>query len=431
MYHKCDDEITVTIFDEFILEPLEMPLDEIDQGEIQSIMEKQAELRVYYDNFPDIDDLTNRNKPDIQKAEALTQSILSKPPSGDVSETNTLCHIINNWLGKDSECLFFDSRQGMNLHDASENLNDIELQDKPLVLKLDNSDGLGNQKYKSDRHYGLRLVQTVDRMIEQNVQNPVTEDILERLAKAHDTDKRNIEFKVVYDGSFNIVYTVRDLSTKVVKGLMNLSKKLKAQFTQFKAAKIHPLLYRPSFDISQFDSRGNKDFVTGAATFPVGPPGRTEQYIQPAGWVRYGLNVLDRYNDKRWLHPFQDPGNWYRAYHGTGSAKAVDLGKSDKDASVDQKYVAVDAAASIHQNDFNTARVAYYGPGVYCSPDPTFPEKQYVPRVVLDTKYGEKAFKLMLQVAVNPYGVRKATQYIWVVENPKNIRTYGLLIKED
>jgi hypothetical protein len=37
----------------------------------------------------------------------------------------------------------------------------------------------------------------------------------------------------------------------------------------------------------------------------------------------------------------------------------------------------------------------------------------------------------MLQVAVNPNGV-KFTKYddIWVVPDPKDIRTYGILIKE-
>ncbi len=396
---------------------------------MKSIMKEQEELRNYYDNFPDIDEVTNQSGSDFQKAEAFTKSILSEEPSGDISETNTACHVIYNLLGKENDCLFFDSTKGMNLHDASGNLNDISFQDRPFVLKLNNSDGLGNQKYQNDGQYGLRLVKTLDRMMEQNESNPVIEDILERLAKVHNTDKKNIEFKTVYDGSFNIVYTVKDLATKLIKKLLGLSKKLKAEFQQFIAAKIHPLLFRPSFDISNFDARGNKDFTSGAGTFEVGPPGRTQKYIQPAGWTRYGLKVLGRYKNDEWLHPFGNPENWYRAYHGTGRATAADFGKPD--ASIDDQYAGVDAAPSIYKEGFRAARVALYGPGVYCSPEPTFPENGYVAKVGLDTKYGKKIFKLMLQVAVNPYGVKIATHEIWVVEKSENIRTYGILIKED
>jgi hypothetical protein len=408
--------------------PPKCPLDEVNQNEVGPILKKQAELRAYYDDFPDIDDITNRNKSNIQKAEVFTQSILSELPSGNVTERDTACHVLYNLLGKDNgQCLFFDSTQGMNLHDASGNLNDLSFQDRPFVLKLHNIDGLGNQKYKKDDQYDLRLIKTMDRMIEQKESNPIIEDILERICKAHNIDRKNIEFTIFYNGSFNIVYTVKDLAKNIIKTLTDISRKLMAQFEQFKAAKIHPLLYRPSFDISQFDVRGNKTFPSSAEAFAVGPPDRIQTYTQPAGWTRYGLKVLGKYENDEWLHPFGNPGNWYRAYHGTGNAKAVDFGNPD--ASTD-KYASVDAASSIYEKGFQSARVHVHGKGVYCSPNPTFPESGYVAPVVLDTKYGKKTFKCMLQVAVNPYGVKIANKDIWVVEDPKNIRTYGILIKE-
>ncbi len=397
---------------------------------MQSFLKKQEKLRAYYDNFPDIDNLINRYGSDFQKAEAFTQSILSELPSGDLSERNTACHIIYNLIGRERNCLFFDSTKGMNLNDALGNLNDLSFDDRTFVLKLNNSDGLGNQKYKTDGQDDLRLIKTLNHMMEQKKSNPVTEDILERLSKAHNTDKKNIELKTFYYGSFSIVYTVMDLADIAIKTLFGLPKKLKTQFKQFKSAKIHPLLFRPSFDISQFDVRGNRDFTSQADTFEVGPPGRTRKYTQPIGWTRYGLKVLGRYTNDEWLQPFGDPGNWYRAYHGTGNATAADFGKPD--ASFDKKYAGVDAAASIHAQGFRRARVHVHGDGVYCSPNPTFPEKGYVTTAVLDTKFGTKAFKLMLQVAVNPDGVNTATPDpdIWVVENSENIRTYGILIKE-
>ena len=167
------------------------------------------------------------------------------------------------------ECLFFDSRQGVDLHDASVNLADLSVKDRPLVLKLNNSDDFTNRNDSKDEYYDARLIKTLTRAIKEKQSHPVIEDILERLAKAHDVDKKSIVLKNVYLGSFNIVYTVADLITNPFKKLTNLSKKLKEQFEQFKAAKIHPLLYRPSFDISQFDARGNKTFADKEGKFVI------------------------------------------------------------------------------------------------------------------------------------------------------------------
>ncbi|CAF4623360.1 unnamed protein product, partial [Rotaria sp. Silwood2] len=343
--------------------------DQIEQHEIQSISKKQEELRACYDNYPDIDDIVNRETLNIKSANELTRSILSKSPSGNAAETDTLCHIINNLIGNgNQECLFFDSRQGVDLHDASANLADLSVTDRPFVLKLHNSDDFINKKDPQDEQYDTKVIKTLNRAIKQKQSHPVIDDILERLSKAHDIDKNHIVLKNVYMGSFNIVYTVVDLATNIFKRLIGLSRKLKEQFKQFKAAKIHPLLYRPSFDISQFDARGNKTFSHKEGTFEVGPPGRTKSYIQPAGWTRYGLKVLGRYPNDEWLDPFGHPKNWYRAFHGTGNAEAVDF--SNSIASFDAQYAPIDAASSIHKTGFRKARVDIHGPGVYCSPKP-------------------------------------------------------------
>ncbi len=109
--------------------------------------------------------------------------------------------------------------------------------------------------------------------------------------------------------------------------------------------------------------------------------------MTPTGWTRYGLNVLDKYKEgNKWLEPFQDPENWYRAFHGTGRATSSDFGGSKP--SFDQQFASVDALASIYQTEFRRARVAAYGSGVYCSRDPTFPENGYVSTVELNTQRG-------------------------------------------
>ncbi|CAF4554766.1 unnamed protein product, partial [Rotaria sp. Silwood2] len=396
------------------------------------ILKRQAVLQAYYDNFPDIDNATKTNNADIKRAEELTKSILNKKPSGNVTNRDTACHVLNKLLGNsDRQCLFFDSANGINLHDASGNLADIGSEDKPFVLKLRSSEGLGGDKGKKSLQDDIKLIQTLTTFIEQNKYHPIIEDIRDRLAKAHEVDKNCIVIKLIFVGSFNIVYTVLNLSTIVIDKLHEICIRLKNQFDKFVSAKIHPLLYRPSFDIAFFDERGNKTFSSQSETHQIGPPGRTKTYTSPPGWTRYGLKVLGKqeYQKDDWLHPFQDPGNWYRAFHGTGSAQPVDFGNTN--TNFDAKAAPVDALASIFKGAFRTARVAAYGPGVYCSPKPVWLENTgFVGTIGLDTDQGNKRFKCMFQVAVNLDGVKEGTPEIWVVPKPQDIRPYGILIKE-
>lgn len=278
---------------------------------------KQAALKSYYDSFPDVDKATNDATPDVEKAEQFTKSILNNKPSGNVTERDTACHVLNQLFGsEEQECLFYDSANGIDLHDASGNLADINSQDKPFVLKLISSEGLGGSNDPKTEQNDVKLAEILNNVIEQNETHPVIEDIRDRLAKAHGVDKKYIVIKSVYAGTFNVVYTVLDLVQQAAEKVTKIAEKLKTQFDQFVSAKIHPLLYRPSFDISFFDTRGNKTFGSQSETHQVGPPGKTKSYTTPSGWTRYGLKVLGKYEDDKWLHPFGDIENWYRAFHG-------------------------------------------------------------------------------------------------------------------
>ncbi|CAF3849445.1 unnamed protein product [Rotaria sp. Silwood1] len=404
----------------------------IDSGSdssIKSTQKRNEVLKTYYDSFPNINDAINETSPDIQKAKQFTESILLNLPSGDIDDRNTLCHVLNKLLGyEDQKCLFYNSENGINLHDTSQNLADINSKDRPFVLKLSSSEGLENINNVQTEHDDLKFAQILTNIIEQKQTHPAIEDIIERLAKVHNVDKKRILIKHVYAGTFNVVYTVMDLPWRVIKSLKNLKRKLRKKFKEFLSLKIHPLLYRPSFDISYFDERGNKTFPSESQKFNIGPPGRTQLYITPSGWTRYGFKVLGKYKHDYWLHPFEHPKNWFRAFHGTGSAQSQDFG--DKSQLFDTQYASVDALSSIFKTGFRPARAAAFGPGVYCSPNPKFPEVGYVRPVPLDTQQGEKSFICMLQVAVNPDGVQFPTNDIWVVPDPKDIRPYGILIKE-
>lgn len=400
-------------------------------GSLNSAKKAQAQLKVYYETFPSIDDVANDKRPEVQEAKTFTKSILRNLPSGDVTERTTVCHILNNMFqAQNVQCLFFDGNHGNGLHDASGLLTELGSNDRPFVLKLNSSEGLGDSQGPKTQHGAIRQVQQLTDAIRRDQSHPILEDIKDRLAKSHRTNKENIRLKSISYGSFCVAYCKENWTQNDMDSLPELTKKLQRNFEQYSTAKIHPLLCRPAFDISMFDPRGNKTFPNTPEFHEVGPPGRKETYTSPAGWTRYGLKALGRYaSGNSWLDPFGDPGNWYRAFHGTGRASAEDFKKSEQ--SFDGNYAPVDAMASIHKTGFRAARFAAYGAGVYCSPDPAFPEHGYVGTVPCDTQNGRKNFKCMLQVAVNPDGVQFTKDAkIWVVANPENIRPYGILIKE-
>ena len=110
-----------------------------------------------------------------------------------------------------------------------------------------------------------------------------------------------------------------------------------------------------------FDKGGNESFISSSGKYQVGPANMKKEYTQPTGWTRYGLKVLGKYGDDKWLHPFNDAGNWWRAYHGTKHAVVYNFDPAD-------------AMANIHNSGFLPAQRSAYGPGVYCTPNPRWAE---------------------------------------------------------
>jgi len=242
----------------------------------------------------------------------------------------------------------------------------------------------------------------------------------------HKVKAEDVIITDVFMGSCSFKYTLKDIN-ELKKQLEDpsLSKEMKLKFETFQDLKIHPLLIVNAFDVNDFDERGHKDFTMEKSTFQVGPVGKEQPYYQPTGWTRYGLTVLDgRYGtDHTWLDPFQDPNNWYRAFHGTSFENSKPI--------FEKGFLPGGAQAYRREA----------GKGVYCSPKPNSAE-EYSQTMEILCEGGKKQFKLMFQVCVNPYEVKipESRPDYWVAPNEEgaldngiskdNIRPYGILIKE-
>lgn len=366
----------------------------------------------------------NKNEHELAKAKQLTETIMNTVPSGDVMQPATMCHVLQKVFKKYGiECLFFNSTDGKNLHDAFENLADLESNNQLFVLKLNDIDGLGGMRTSKNEHELKKFVEKINIAAEKGQSHPVIEDVLDRLSKVHHVDKKHISIMNIYDDRFNVVYKVESQVGDVTEPLCSYPERMKDQFPQFNCAKVHPLFNRPTFDISCFDIRGNRTFHHPVQTHNIGPRGHTQCYTTPVGWTRYGLNVMGKHRDgDKWLHPFQDDENWYRAYHGTKNAKEIDL---------DPEEACIDVMPRIYKGGFCKARVHAHGEGVYCSPNPKFVEDNFAGAVEIDTQHGRKKYKCMFMVAAKPrYTSLTKAKEIWVVSEPEYLRPYGILIKE-
>ncbi|XP_022620310.1 uncharacterized protein LOC111236005 [Seriola dumerili] len=171
--------------------------------------------------------------------------------------------------------------------------------------------------------------------------------------------------------------------------------------------------FAPQFD---YDFKNLKD----TETFWRGG----EKYERPSGWYRFGLKVLDKYDEATWLGTSYRstqscPGEWPVSYHGTSKK----------------------GAEGIIEGHYEPGSGQAYGRGIYSTPD--ISEANQYAKTFTSEKNG-KRYKVILQNRINPK-YRKICKYpkYWLIPIPKGtsdeeeqemveraIRPYGLLLKE-
>jgi len=238
------------------------------------------------------------------------------------------------------------------------------------------------------------------------------------LGVAHD----RVHVTSITEGSVHLKYTVTDLTCKEKERILSsdITGQLRSEFDTFVKLNVSPAVLALHFNLNDLDPLGHKSSDQFCSTFEVGPPGKTRTYHQPCGWTRYGFKVLGKYSEDTWLSPFQDAGNWYRAFHGTGRSGGS----------------AAPAAKGIVDGGFKASSGGKLGAGVYTSPLVQYVEGGYCPTLQLKLSAGTKQFKFVLQVAVRPGGIiqeghpdASGTNQEWTAQ-AQDVRPYGLLIKE-
>ena len=151
-------------------------------------------------------------------------------------------------------------------------------------------------------------------------------------------------------------------------------------------------------------------------------------YYPPIGWVGYGLNVVDAYEDNIWLG-YQNIGEeWSVAYNGIGTG-LID-NKSLSQSVIQSGIININEGISgiflNTSNMFNDREMV--GEGVIVSPNPEIMEK-----CCGNIIYNYKKYKIGFMSRVNPKKIRSplGKSDYWVINGfDDEIRPYRILIKE-
>jgi len=268
-----------------------------------------------------------------------------------------------------------------------------------------------------------------------------TSSMKHRLARVFGVHADDVLILDICQGCVEVHFTIAN-SAPVLEPA-DLENKMRNEFQTYVDAFVHHLSRHANFDINTlvlapgpckaFDNTKCKSFL-------LGPPGKQRKYHQPEGWTRIGLKVLGNYQDDTWLHPFRHPGNWYRAFHGTGRTglEAVpQICKSREEGggfkvSKEGKGKLQEAGVYVTpHSEYLLWRDGNMGGDYACKVDVNFEDNT------------SKQYRVAIQCAVNPQKIIRegfpfkqgsvgAKKYgrenrEWLVDGGANVRPYGII----
>ena len=233
----------------------------------------------------------------------------------------------------------------------------------------------------------------------------------------------NIYFKKMFKGSGNVSFAVPGCDEKKLKNIQKGREGIKD-------IKYELLLHGCIISPDMFDTRYNND-DRGWAKKGEKRGGR--RYDPPYGWSGYGLNVLNRYDNKNntWLGMSNVEGEWWVAYHGIGRANDSEKNKKAIKSIVYDGFKR--GNYQVHEkydncNTFSKEKYSKVGIGIYLTDE--ISEAEYYSGKV---EFKNQKYKIAFMCRVCPKEVRissKYNKYFVVDPDEKCVRPYRILFKE-
>jgi hypothetical protein len=177
----------------------------------------------------------------------------------------------------------------------------------------------------------------------------------------------------------------------------------------------------------------NPDLLSGLGNNLLGEWAQGENrggrpYKPPNGWIGYGLNVLNKYDNGNndWLACNGRQGEWCIAYHGACNGQSSDNVKKGIKSILETNLRPGGGQAYANHNDANHPGQKV-GKGVYCSPEPSVIDG-YSGTMNINGHNYKAAF--MLRVRPDKLRYSNSRPDYWVVNGSfDELRPYRLLIK--
>ena len=306
----------------------------------------------------------------------------------------------------------------------STNSNDNGASNTALQFMIN---GMGMQK-KYSLHFDFGEERNEELLNDKEEQKKFNDKLKKKLSKEYNIDEDEIIISFPQKGSYQITVIFKqkeffDLKKK------DLLEKFKDEPELGKLKDLHEDLIMSGCKLTpdMFDSKGNnKDGGWGENETRGGEP-----YIPPKGWIRYGLNVLGKYDNGNddWLAYDNRAGEWCIAYHGVGQGQTSDKVKNIVNLIANSNLKPGSGQVYEFHEDCRH-KPNKVGRGVYCTPDPN---------VTIDDGYagiadvnGESYYMaFMLRVKPDKIRCSASKKDYWVLNgNDNEIRPYGILIKK-
>jgi len=225
----------------------------------------------------------------------------------------------------------------------------------------------------------------------------------------------------VSSSSVIVDYTVfsdklNTLNKKGIDALKASNFKVEETIKKYTGVRVNTSVKEPCYKISpdDFDKRGDIHFPN---------PNGSEQmrggrkYYQPSNkFKRIGLKVLDFYSGpKEWLNMNGHKDEWAVAYHGIGGEVPHVVSKVMKEKLRPGPRQAYKSSKSVDGK--------LVGAGVYCSP-----------KLEIAIRYANTnalGTGVIVQCRVRPSAIKDCGNNYWVINDPKDIRPYGLIVSAD
>lgn len=173
-----------------------------------------------------------------------------------------------------------------------------------------------------------------------------------------------------------------------------------------------------------FDFRYNQDFRVRREEDNSGKLLRAGmEYQEPFMWKKFAVRVKDRYGlDNKWLRFDGSDGEWAIAYNGTSFETVPLILTGGLRTGRRQAY-----------KDHRDARTGKaIGAGIYCTPSITA-AAEFAPTVTFEGR----VLRFVFQCRVKPEAIKRVHEEVgresgayWVINDPMDIRPYGVLVQE-